>query len=304
MTHAQTRTHTLDDSLRHHYFTTQKRSLRPPQPLPQLTIMTLWSTSFLPNGVRQHHNIPQCPPPQTSQCSCYSLEHTLSATTPRHSRQTTQYTVCHYITEFRNSIRLQPSSVSTSHPFITGSLNSTDNNIMAILDTYNSPFILTIDESFKPHDTYHIYPPRQPQHPTLAHAAASVTITAINNSHPTKQWMVLPSIPLLAFNLSPLRMAPTMSRTTQLNSWYVSWHTTSFLKIHQKLLSTTPPLSTTSISHYLDISTQTDNGQGRYFKLVAVCLHNGLKRPVHGSHLTTQHTTVTPTITMIPHPHS
>ena len=137
-------------------------------------------------------------PPPSSQCSCYSLEHTLSATTPRHNRQTTQYTACHHITEFRNSIRLQPSSVSTSHPFITGSLNSTDNNIMAILDTYNSPFILTIDESFKPHDTYHIYPPRQPQHPTLAHAAASVTITAINNSHPTKQWMVLPSIPLLS----------------------------------------------------------------------------------------------------------
>ena len=41
-------------------------------------------------------------------------------------------------------------------------------------------------------------PPNQPQHQTTAHAAASVTISAINNSHPTKQWMDLPTIPLLS----------------------------------------------------------------------------------------------------------
>ena len=43
-----------------------------------------------------------------------------------------------------------------------------------------------------------MYPLNQPQHPTTAYTAVSVTITAINNSHPTKQWMDLPIIPLLS----------------------------------------------------------------------------------------------------------
>ena len=70
-----------------------------------------------------------------------------------------QHTPRHHITEFRNFIRLQSSSASTSHPFITGSIHSTDNDIMTILATYNSPLILTIDGSIKPPNTHHIYPP-------------------------------------------------------------------------------------------------------------------------------------------------
>jgi len=77
---------------------------------------------------------------------------------------------------------------------------------MQILDTYASPLILTIDEYSKPPVTQHIHPPHQPQHPTIAYAAASVTITAINNSHPTKPWMDLPTIPLLS-RVQPLPAA-------------------------------------------------------------------------------------------------
>ena len=113
-----------------------------------------------------------------------------------HTDTTSQrHTPRQYITEFCKSIRLKPFSVT-----------STDNAIMALLDTYDSPLILTIDWSFKPPDTHHIYPPRQPQYPTLAHTAASVTITTINNSHPTTQWMDLPIIPLLS-RVQPLPAA-------------------------------------------------------------------------------------------------
>ena len=49
-------------------------------------------------------------------------------------------------------------------------------------------------------------PPRQAKPPTLAHVAASVTITALNNSHPTQQWMNLPTIPLLS-RFQPLPIA-------------------------------------------------------------------------------------------------
>ena len=117
-----------------------------------------------------------------------------------------QQTPLNHITEFCNSIRLQLSSVSTSYPFITGSLHRTDNDIITILATYNSPLILTIDGSFKPSDRHHIYPLRQPQHPTIVHVAASVTITTINNSHPTTQWMDLPTIPVLS-RVQPLPAA-------------------------------------------------------------------------------------------------
>ena len=49
-------------------------------------------------------------------------------------------------------------------------------------------------------------PPHQSQHPTIAHAAVSVTITAINNSHPTTPWMDLPTISLLS-RVQPLPTA-------------------------------------------------------------------------------------------------
>ena len=86
----------------------------------------------------------------------------------------------------------------TSHPLTTGLLTIIDNDIMNTLDKYNSSLILIIEGSFKPPYTQYIYPPRQPQHPNLAHAAASVTITAIDNSYSTTQWMDLPTIPLLS----------------------------------------------------------------------------------------------------------
>ena len=52
----------------------------------------------------------------------------------------------------------------------------------------------------------HIYPPNQPQHPTVAKATASVTVTAINNSHPSQSWTDFPTIPLLA-RVQPLPAA-------------------------------------------------------------------------------------------------
>ena len=51
-----------------------------------------------------------------------------------------------------------------------------------------------------------MYPPQQPQHPTTAHAATSVTIIAINSSHPTRQRMDISIIPLL-FRVQPLPTA-------------------------------------------------------------------------------------------------
>ena len=66
--------------------------------------------------------------------------------------------------------------------------------------------MLTIDGSFKPCPTQHVYPPRQPHPPTLAHTAASVTIAVLNNSHPTQQWIDLPTVPLLS-RVQPLPAA-------------------------------------------------------------------------------------------------
>ena len=110
------------------------------------------------------------------------------------------------ITTFRESIRLQPTSHHTTHSLTPGSLALTDSEILDILDEYQSPLVLTIDGSFKPSPTLHVYPPRQPHPPTLSHAAASVTITALNNYHPTQQWMDLPTIPLLS-RVQPLPAA-------------------------------------------------------------------------------------------------
>lgn len=90
-----------------------------------------------------------------------------------------------HINELRNAIRLRPSSMSTSYPLTTGSLNISDIEIIDILVTYNFPPILTIDGSFKPSHALHVYQSHQLQTPTLVHAVASITITAINNSHPT-----------------------------------------------------------------------------------------------------------------------
>ena len=65
---------------------------------------------------------------------------------------------------------------------------------------------MSIDGSFTPPRIPHIYPPNQPQHPTVAKATASVTVTAIDNLHPTRAWTDLPTIPLLA-RVQPLPAA-------------------------------------------------------------------------------------------------
>ena len=106
--------------------------------------------------------------------------------------------ISQYITRFRDPIRLQPIAPDTTHVLTPRVRCISDKDIMTILDIYASPLILTIDGSFKPSVTQHVYPPNQPQHPTIAHAVASVTIIAINNSHSTKQWMDLPTILLLS----------------------------------------------------------------------------------------------------------
>ena len=77
---------------------------------------------------------------------------------------------------------------------------------MLILKKYNSPLILTIDGSFRPSPSPHIYPPHQSHHPTTTYAVVSVTITAINNSTPTSDWRNLPTIPILS-RVQPLPAA-------------------------------------------------------------------------------------------------
>ena len=109
-----------------------------------------------------------------SEWNIYSPEHSHHSTPGRN------------INAFREAIRLNPTSHHTTHPLTTGSLTITDRDLMDILDEYQSPLVLTIDGSFKPSPTLNVYPPRQPHPPTMAHAAASVTITALNNSHPTR----------------------------------------------------------------------------------------------------------------------
>jgi len=117
------------------------------------------------------------------------------------------------INAFREAIRLNHTSHHTTHPLTTGSLTITDSELMDILDEYQSPLVLTIDGSFKPSPTLHVYPPRQPHPPTMAHAAASVTITALNNSHPTRPWVDLPTIPLLS-RVQPLPAAYDTNNVT------------------------------------------------------------------------------------------
>ena len=126
-----------------------------------------------------------------SECNIYSPDRS-------HTSNTHKSTSGHEITAFRDLIRLRLSSHNTTHPLTTGSLSLLNSEIMDILVAYNSPLVLTINGSFKPSPTQHVYPPRQPRHPTLAQGAASVTITALNNSHPTQQWTDLPTVPLLS----------------------------------------------------------------------------------------------------------
>lgn len=103
-----------------------------------------------------------------------------------HSNNNPRPTLMKCITTFRNTVRFQSSSVNTSHLLTPCDITIKKNDIMIILITYYSPLILTIDGSFKPSHTQHIYPPRQSQKLTLVHAAASIIITTINSSYPTK----------------------------------------------------------------------------------------------------------------------
>ena len=111
-----------------------------------------------------------------------------------------------YISTFRQQIHLQPLSHEKTHPLTTTARSISDFELTTILRTYNSPLIVSIDGSFTPPRIPHIYPPNQPQHPTVAKATASVTVTAINNSHPTRPWTDLPTTPLLA-RVQPLPAA-------------------------------------------------------------------------------------------------
>ena len=98
-----------------------------------------------------------------------------------------------YIAQFRDLVQFNPTSTDTTHVLAPRMWCASDKDVMTILAIYASPLIITIDSSFKPFTTQHVYP-----HPTTAHAEDSVTITTINNSHPTKPWMNLPTIPLLS----------------------------------------------------------------------------------------------------------
>ena len=97
-------------------------------------------------------------------------------------------------------------SHATTHPLTPNALHISDYDITFILKKYNSPLILTIDGSFRPSPIPRIYHPRQPHHPTTAYAAASVTITTINNSTPSRNWIHLPTISILS-RVQPLPAA-------------------------------------------------------------------------------------------------
>ena len=104
-------------------------------------------------------------------------------------------------------------SHATRHLLAPNKLHIFDHDITLILTKYNQPLILTIDGSFIPSPNPHIYPPYQHHHPTTAYAAASVTITAINNSNPSRNWMNLPTIPILS-RVQPLPAAYDTSNVT------------------------------------------------------------------------------------------
>ena len=101
------------------------------------------------------------------------------------------------IDTFYLDVWLHLNSRDTAH-FLTPHERSIPNHdIVDILINYNSPLILTINESLKLSLAQHINLPYQLQLPAIVHAEASITITDIINSHFIKPWMNLPMIPLL-----------------------------------------------------------------------------------------------------------
>ena len=103
-----------------------------------------------------------------------------------------------YTDRFCQQVCLHFMSHATTYPLTPNAIHISDYDITLILKNYNSPLILTIDGSFRPSPIPHIYLPHQPHHPTTAYATASITITAINNSTPSRNWMHLPTIPILS----------------------------------------------------------------------------------------------------------
>ena len=99
---------------------------------------------------------------------------------------------------FESKYSCNHSPTRKNHPLTTTSRFISNFELAALLRTYNSPLIVSIDGSFTPPTILHIYPPNQPQHPTVAKATASVTVTVINNSHPSQSWTELPILPILA----------------------------------------------------------------------------------------------------------
>ena len=130
-----------------------------------------------------------------------------------HRPGTTPPSLQNYIDRFRQHACLHFMSHATRHLLAPNKLHIFDHDITLILTKYNQPLILTIDGSFIPSPNPHIYPPYQHHHPTTAYAAASVTITAINNSNPSRNWMNLPTIPILS-RVQPLPAAYDTSNVT------------------------------------------------------------------------------------------
>ena len=62
-----------------------------------------------------------------------------------------------YIARFRDHVRFQSNSTNTRHVLTPRMQYASDNDIMTILVTYDSPLRLTIDASFKATTTYHVY---------------------------------------------------------------------------------------------------------------------------------------------------
>ena len=150
--------------------------------------------------IRDSHTprIPPSQPTPTSSWNKYSpslIPHPL-ATVP---------TALEYTSAFITHNALLPSAHIINHR-ASHTLPVSNNDLLQLLQYYQSPLIIAIDGSYHPPNTNTIFPPPQPNTTNTGDAAASAVLLAINNTSRDGTWLHKPTIPLLA-RVQPLPAA-------------------------------------------------------------------------------------------------
>ena len=150
-------------------------------------IFTEWHT--FPHHVT-HHTF--SPPPSlttTTQWNKYTLSlipHALSTILTRLS----------YCTTFTTRNTLHPTNQLIYHR-ASHTLTASNNNILVLLQYYNSPLIIAIEGSYYAPLTADIFPPTPPHTTITGRATASTVILVINNTSQDDMLFHKPTIPLL-----------------------------------------------------------------------------------------------------------